>query len=232
MKQLSSFLGTILITLSVFTTTIFTSCTKDNTCKSMVCKNASICQSGTCICPTGYTGQYCEESVVVYYNGSYTPITITVNNSTHLIPVGGNYTFYGLAGSPANGTASTFYTDNNGKRMGEVVTWQIADKFPSDGNKASHLLDVSSDYFYLKIANGDYYDSVVALKVNYDSPDQVADSILLPNNGQPYVIGYYKALPGTKILAMGVGAGYTGSSWVLVPKIQNSSNATAIVSVP
>ncbi len=74
MKNLNSFLFSVLLTLAAFSLVLYTSCT--DKCKSIVCQNDGTCNDGTCTCPDGYTGQYCEtatdpcKNVVCRNNGT------------------------------------------------------------------------------------------------------------------------------------------------------------------
>lgn len=55
---------TALLTVGLFTTVIYTSCTKDkdsDKCKSVVCSNGGVCKDGACSCPPDFTGANCEK---------------------------------------------------------------------------------------------------------------------------------------------------------------------------
>src|SRR5688572_25142988 len=55
-----SILITAIATLGIFLSVMYTSCSKD-ACESVTCSNGGTCVDGKCICPTGYTGTYCEK---------------------------------------------------------------------------------------------------------------------------------------------------------------------------
>lgn len=61
-----------LLTVSAFIITTYTAC-KD-ACKDVACLNGGACQSGKCICPTGFLGENCEKTlctgVVCQNNGA------------------------------------------------------------------------------------------------------------------------------------------------------------------
>ncbi|MEP7267201.1 MAG: calcium-binding EGF-like domain-containing protein [Saprospiraceae bacterium] len=51
MKYLILFLSIVLFS---------TSCSKKDPCEGVICQNNGICETGTCNCPTGYEGTFCE----------------------------------------------------------------------------------------------------------------------------------------------------------------------------
>ncbi|MCD6063520.1 MAG: Tenascin domain [Flavipsychrobacter sp.] len=53
---------TVVATLGVFLSVLNTSCSKDE-CESVTCFNNGTCVDGKCVCPTGYTGTYCEKKL-------------------------------------------------------------------------------------------------------------------------------------------------------------------------
>ena len=228
MKQTRLVVFTTVLMICAFAAILYSSCSKD-ACNGVSCKNGGACVNGICSCPTGYTGTACEQSIIVYVNNAYTPVSITVNNVTGTIPASGFISFSGTAGASATVTASTSVTNQAGKTVGEVVTWSFTDSFPTNGTKLTVPLNIDTSYFYLKMANADPSDSVVYVKVNYATPYEKMDSVLIPNNGLTYVVGYYKAFSTTKVYAAG---SYPGTSWVLGTTIPDVVNATTTVSVP
>jgi len=56
-------LKTILIagisTIAVFMAVLLPSCNRDK-CKAIVCANGSVCETGVCVCPSGYEGDRCQ----------------------------------------------------------------------------------------------------------------------------------------------------------------------------
>jgi hypothetical protein len=61
--QMKTPLKTVLIsalaTFSAFISIAYLSCNRDK-CKTIVCANGGVCNSGGCICPAGYEGSNCE----------------------------------------------------------------------------------------------------------------------------------------------------------------------------
>ena len=50
---------TVIATLGIFLSVLYTSCSTDK-CDSVTCFNNGTCADGKCICPTGYSGTYCQ----------------------------------------------------------------------------------------------------------------------------------------------------------------------------
>lgn len=47
------------------------SCNTDK-CKDVVCQNSGVCLEGTCDCPTGYEGEFCETKANAKFAGTWT----------------------------------------------------------------------------------------------------------------------------------------------------------------
>src|ERR1700733_4558571 len=104
-------------TICAFCAVIYSSCTKaPDTCKGVICQNSGACINGTCSCPTGYTGQFCEQSIIVYVNNTYTPVIITANDVTARLQPGGFTSFSGPAGSSISVNANTAVINRQGQR--------------------------------------------------------------------------------------------------------------------
>ncbi|MFN8286565.1 MAG: calcium-binding EGF-like domain-containing protein [Chitinophagales bacterium] len=63
--------------ISVFLLTVYACKKEKNTdaCSTVSCQNGGSCQSGTCNCPSNYTGTNCEIEVREQYLGSYNAVT-------------------------------------------------------------------------------------------------------------------------------------------------------------
>lgn len=73
------YLLTTLLLLNVF----FISCnkSKDSACDVVICQNGANCQDGTCICPDGYEGTYCERLSAERFVGLYEGVLKSTNGS-------------------------------------------------------------------------------------------------------------------------------------------------------
>jgi len=49
---------------------LFAQCNSDN-CEDITCLNDGVCDDGTCDCPTGYAGEFCEEQLFLLKNYSF-----------------------------------------------------------------------------------------------------------------------------------------------------------------
>lgn len=56
---LKTLLIAALSTFSAFVSVVYVSCNRDK-CKTIVCAHGGVCNSGGCICPSGYQGANCE----------------------------------------------------------------------------------------------------------------------------------------------------------------------------
>jgi len=68
----------------VLFTTIYCSCKKDggnSKCQNVVCKNGGKCDTGVCICPSGYSGINCETGFVITSNDINTQGNVNSTNS-------------------------------------------------------------------------------------------------------------------------------------------------------
>jgi hypothetical protein len=135
----------------IFFSIIYSSCHKD-LCKGVVCVNGGKCIRGICDCPSGYAGDRCEATTVVYYNKTLTPLTITVNSVTKTIGVKDSFPFYGTPGSVISGGAYAVGEPSPGKWAGVKVTWDLNDSFPQKGLKNVNI-NVPKQYYFLKIQN-------------------------------------------------------------------------------
>ena len=205
----------------VFIGAIQFSCKKDN-CTYVHCLNSGTCNNGICTCAPGYTGDTCQNlatSYITYQNNTFTPITITINGYTQNIPIGGSIIYAGFYSDSALGTAMTTGSGGTGGTVGETVTWTLANAFAV--NMQTVPIDVSSVYYYLKVADS---GSIAINKIlaNQSVMTETAN-VTIPNNGVTYGIGYFYAYSNSTIRAVYAnGSDYADTSMAL-PMTLNQS---------
>lgn len=138
-------------------------------------------------------------STLTFRNPAHTPININFNGETRQIPVSGSATFTGRAGTAATGTASTSGNTTEGKQVGLKISWDLAYNFPTTpGYNADVTLNVSADYFFLKIVNSSN-TNITKVYVNYGLQAQTVDNVSINANGQTYWLGYYRAYTNSNV---------------------------------
>ena len=220
MKTTRLLLMTSLLTMSIFTMVIYSSCR--DACRGVTCINGGACSKGYCLCPSGYTGAHCENlatTEMFYQNNTFTTIYLTINGSAATIAPGQSVYYTGQAGSPAKGSAYTYGETATGGQIGEYISWSLDDYFPISTNSQTTDFNVSPDYFYLRIQNYSPYD-ISRVYVNYGTTAETRDDIVINNDHLVYGIGYYKAFSNTNIYLTS-GTHY----WSYTPTIPYENNA-------
>lgn len=124
-------------------------------------------------------------------NNTPTTITVTLNNRTLSIPPSlvGNFT--GDANTGISGQAITS-GGTTAQPVGAILTWDLSPYyFPASGTTVIPI-DVSTDYFFLTLKNTSSL-STKLIEVNYGTTAATAENVTVPNDGNTYNIGYYKA---------------------------------------
>jgi len=200
MKQRKAIIITTILTLLSFGAIIYTSCRKDR-CKRLVCQNGGTCNDGFCICPSGYTGTYCQianVSSIAFKNKTFTTAHLTINGLEYTVDSGHTLTFTGGHGDSLKGTATTrgLYGINVPIKFSPIV-------FPVR-NTTVYELNVDSTYFFLMANDSNATVPEISLVyVNYKQRDSTTDVVTNPtpikNDGKTYHIGYYKVYGDTKV---------------------------------
>jgi hypothetical protein len=141
-----------------------------------------------------------SQSSITYKNDTFTPVDITVNSSSKTISPGSTTSFSGEPNAAASGSANTSGKTSQGTQVGLLMSWGFNDNFPASGNKIVNL-DIAGQYFFLRIKNNNATTSFNKLYVNYGLVDQTVDNISIPNDGNLYNIGYYKAYSNSNVRA-------------------------------
>jgi hypothetical protein len=196
MKQTKAIVITAIVTLLTLGTVLYTSCRKDH-CKTLKCLHGGACNDGFCLCPTGYTGTYCEQgntASIDFKNRTFTRVYLTLDNVDYTVDSGKTLTITKTYGDSIKGTAYT-----QGLYGIKVTMAPINVGFPTSATRVQNL-DISADYFFLKVFNNNpTLPNIAQVHVNYLQRDQTLDIVQIPNNGFVYNVGYYRYYSDTHI---------------------------------
>lgn len=137
-------------------------------------------------------------TTLIFYNKSYTTITITVGSTTKTISKGSSVTYSGVQGSSVYYSAYTYGKTSDGTtQIGQKITW--ASTLSLSGGTQSWNLNVSSDYFFIYLKNNSSHDWKW-LYVNYGLVSQTLDNIIVYKNSTTYdPLGYYRAFSNSNV---------------------------------
>ncbi|MBI3111893.1 MAG: Ig-like domain-containing protein [Ignavibacteriales bacterium] len=108
-------------------------------------------------------------------------------------------------------SAQTSGKTSSGTAIGLTMSWSST--FNTTGLKTRSIdLVVGSDYFFMYMRNTGSRN-LSPVYVNYALISQTMDNILIPNDGQTYQIGYYRAYSNTQVRAYWVGASTSYTYW-------------------
>ena len=211
MKQTKVFLFAVVVSLSAFCAVIYSSCQKDATCAGF-CMNGGTCVNGECRCVSGFTGLQCQFSKIVYYNGTFTTLTLLFSTKViDTIPPFQTKELYGIPGDTARVLAYTYGPNgNDGVVMGDSVKWDsVKTAFSPKGIQPVYF-DCSSKYFFLrmmKTTTGAV--NVTSVNVNQSYPSALGDTVRSASldvnvDSVHYTkVGYFVALPHTDVTVLG-----------------------------
>lgn len=169
-------------------------------CEGVVCKNDGVCRNGECQCSPRYVGDFCQTlnvSTITFVNNTQTTVTIEVDGELSSITAGSSMAVEGIIGDFLTYTAETSGKNSLGAQVGLLLGWE--DSFEVSEDDETISLDVSSQYFFLKIRNNSV-NTMQNLYVNYGLTNQTFDNnFSLPTGGSTYNIGYYRAFTNTVI---------------------------------
>ncbi len=220
MKPTSKIFATAITVMMIFSAVIYSSCHKDP-CSGVNCQNGGACSQGNCICPTGFTGGHCQYSTITYFNNTFTPVYITINGSSTTIQPGESVFYYGTPGDNAVGTATTYGQTNSGTQIGDAINFTFNDVFSYNGGLEDDI-NISSDYFYLKINNASSFN-IGQEYVNFGTNAHTYDQVSIPNDGNTYGMGYYLAYNNTELRLLTSGGGHVWDYVINIPFQQNAS---------
>ena len=116
MKRVHWIFATSFVVVLFFGSMFFFSCQK-NLCKGVACQNGGTCADGTCSCPPGYEGKYCENLKANIFAGVYpgTQSCSMVCSPTYTLTITSSATMGEviLSNMMGLGTSVTGYTAGN-----------------------------------------------------------------------------------------------------------------------
>jgi hypothetical protein len=180
------------------------------------CQNGvTACVNGTCQCPTGYSGNYCELSTISFRNNTYTPIYLNVSGYPDTIPPDSTVSYYGTSGEALTISAFTFGTNpTTNLPVGDTIPWSLNDNFPVNGLTHTDTFNVNTNYFFLKLIDSSTTQSITSIDVNFNIMGaQTLNNVAVPNDKKVHGIGYYVNYPLTQIKI----TSNTGYNWIVTP---------------
>ena len=170
-------------------------------CAEVVCKNDGVCRNGECQCSPRYTGEFCQTpnvSDITFVNNTQTSISIEVDGDLEIIAAGSSLNVEGVIGDVLTYAAETSGENAAGAQIGLRLIWEDSFEVPEEDQTID--LDISSQYFFLKITNNSSVNTMQNLYVNFGLSTQTFDSnFSLPSGGGTYNIGYYRAFTNTVV---------------------------------
>lgn len=140
---------------------------------------------------------------IAFKNPLYTPIKVTLNGVTKEVDPGSTITFDGQAGAIGQYKAETSAMSAQGTQVGNLITWENSQNFPSSG-VFTITLNLSSQWFFLFITN-ESTRRITKIYVNYGLSTQMLVDAAIPNDKQRYRLGYYRAFTNSTLRLEGEG---------------------------
>lgn len=139
----------------------------------------------------------------IFHNSLFTDIDVAVSSlsagysESAIIEPGNSYTFTGLEyGDRISYSAKTSGKTSTDIPIGLELSWIEINLVLNEVLDVD--LSLGSDYFFLNMTNSGS-GNLNNLYVNYGLSAQTNDNIILPNNGESYKVGYYKAFSNTNV---------------------------------
>ncbi len=147
---------------------------------------------------------------ITFNNPAYTDIYITLAGKSKTIESGKSVTYCDVNVLPVKIDAYTNGVNSNETQFGLKIEWN--DTIDVSGGTEGYDLNVSSDYFFLKMRN--YGTHILSpIYVNWNLESEIVESIVIPNDNVNYGIGYYRAYNNTVIVGAFQDDPCWGSFW-------------------
>ncbi len=190
-----------LFTFLAFASVTYTSCKKDP-CAVYSCQNNGTCSDGKCVCPSGYVGVHCENlapSIVMLRNNAKLSMSVTIGDTSKIIPAGGSMPFFGLWGSDYYASTNISPIYYNGQSYGNYVSFNVYVVFPQGGFMTQDI-DVPSQYFFLQVINTSA-NTITSANINQNAGNGSYDyGLNITAGNSPYALGYYYAYSNSTVV--------------------------------
>ena len=134
---------------------------------------------------------------LTFFNNTYTTVYIELLGIEKAVNSGEAVTFFDLDGSSVAYYAYTSGQTSTGTQIGLSLGWEYTLSLP--GGELEVELDISSDFFFLRIANNGTH-VLSPLEVYHGSAEPHTENIRIPTDGVQYRIGYYNAVASAEVI--------------------------------
>ena len=233
MKTTTFTVRTLAIAFVAYFSVLCSSCS--NSCKNVNCQNTSGCSGGSCTCPSGYSGRFCELSGIIFLNKATTDVYINVNGATSVILPGAYLTLTDTSGKSVVANAYT-YAGPSGTAEGDTIKWPEPYTYPVttptvNGTIQTIDINVGISYFLLKIINNDPTQTIDSIVVNNGASGSMTTQLSIPHNDTLYNVGYYPATATTSVTAYGSNGGVWAFSTTTLG-IHITDNQSSTINIP
>jgi hypothetical protein len=152
-----------IVTILSFISIVWVSCSKPEknpkSCAGVICANGGYCDTGVCVCPTGYEGPRCATAVVTKFIGTWDVNQKVIgSDSANIIGDSTSYiAFLKKTATPTTFFIDNFYGDASYNNIICTVNKDTSTKFTVDTLTAFHML--YDNFRVLQWSGGDIHDN-------------------------------------------------------------------------